>query len=511
MRKRRILFAILVFLAIAAGLGGTLGYGAYHHSSLYRRRTEARLTQLFNLPTDIGRIRPLEFTSRELSNVEVWLPGRRERIFHCRRAVWDTTGAARGTGALVQIDDAVLSIGSEAWRREDYMKIIRESLAHNYRNMNIDEIRLHRSSIVWPRKEFRLRAESVEGRILYDEQGRGNATLTCRRLNGAEVSEPIQILARLDPHQDEFIPEVTLVVPPLPLEALGLEGLVGGAVTQGSFTGRITLHQNRGGDRIRLSGALAGVQLEELTARVPGGAIPAAIDLTLDEAVLWEGNLERLAFRGEVRQLQVGPLLAGLGLGDLGGEARLTVRDARLSDRGLEHLAFSGEWLGAAADPFVRRILGKGGVNGRLFVRVHNLEIRDNQLVAADADIQVLPPRHGPATVDRGLLLGLIKEKAGLSLPERLLPESVEFTQMSARLLIDGRRLRILSSAGQGGPPVITAKILGRELPLLADLDESADLGPLQDYLRERIRSWRSDVEERIRARAAAGQAGRER
>ncbi|HOB73235.1 MAG TPA: hypothetical protein PKG54_01800 [Phycisphaerae bacterium] len=508
MRKRRVLIALLVFIAVAVSLGATLGYGAYHRSELYRRRTEERLTRFFNLPTDIGRIRPLEFTSQELSQVQVWLPDRRERIFHCRRAVWDTAGAANGTAALVSIESPVLSIGSEAWRKEDYLRVIREGLAHNYRDMNIDEIRLSEASIIWPRKDFRLLAEDVDGSILYDDQGRGDATLTCRKLNGTPVREPIQILARIDPHEDEFIPEVTLVVPTLPLQALGLDELLGGTVTQGSFTGRITVHQEPFGDRVRLSGSAASVHLEELTRRLPWGPVPAVIDLTIDEILLFEQDLERLAFRGELRQLQPGSLLAGLGLEDLGGEARLTVRDARLTGNGLEHLAFSGEWLGADANSFIRQVLGKGGIRGRLFVHVHNLEIRDNRLVAADAAIQVLPPRHGPATVDRTLLLELIKEKAGLSLPERLLPESVEFTQMSARLLSDGRRLRILNSAGQGGPPVITAKVLGRELPLLADLDESIDLEPLQERLRERISEWRLDVRERIRARTSAGRAG---
>lgn len=504
MRKRRIAIAILVFLVVAAALGGTLGYAAYYRSDLYRRRTEDRLTRFFNLPVDIGRIRPFAFTSRELSNVQVWLPDRRECIFRCRRAVWDTAGAAGGDATLVLIDDPVLSIGSEAWRKEDYMRVFRESLAHNYREMNIHEVRLKRGTIIWPREKFRLEAEAVAGSILYDEAGRGDATMSCWKLNGVAVGEPVQILARLDPHQDEFIPEVSLTVPRFPLKALRLDELLGGRVTQGSFAGRITIHQGEGGDRLQLSGSAIDVRLEELTGQLASGPIPAVVDLGIDEAMLSAGGLEKLAFGGEVRQLQVGPLLAGLGLGDFGGEARLTVRRARLEGDRLEHLVFSGEWLGAAADPFVRRVLGKGGVNGRLFVRVRHFEIRDNQLVGADAEVQVLPPRNGPATVDRGLLLELIKEKAGLSLPEQLLPESVEFTQMSARLLIDGQRLRVLSSGGQAGPPLITAKVLGRELPLLADLDESVDLGPIQDRLRTRIESWRAEVQSRIRARTAA-------
>jgi hypothetical protein len=503
MTKRHTITALLVFLVVAVGLGGTIGYGAYYRSDLYRRRVEESLTKFFNLPTDVGKTRPYTFSSREMFAVEVWLPGRRERIFRCEHAVWDNGGSGDHAGTLVVIDDPIMSIGSEAWETEDYMKVLRASLVQSYRERNIHEIRLNRATIIWPRRDFRMSARDVDGAILFDDAGQGEGRLTCRKLNGMPVSEPVQILAHLDPHAEDFITEVTLTMPTFPMQGLGLDQALGGEITSGSFAGRITLKQGSDGDRIRFSGAANEVKLEELTARVPSGPIPAVIDLGIDEILLREGELERLAFRGEVRKLKVGALLAVFGLGDLDGEARLTVRDARLSGEKLERLALSGEWLDAAAGPFLQHVLGKAGVHGQLSVRVNNFEVRDNELTQADAEVRVLPPHDGPATIDRALLLDLLKDKAGLSISEKLLPKEIEFTQMSARLLLDGRRLRVLSVGGPSGPPAITIKLLGKELPLLAKLDLSVDLGPLQDNLKMRLKEWRGAVEERIRRKAA--------
>lgn len=503
MRTRRILTAWAVFLAVTGGLGATIGYGTYHRGELYRRKIERQLADFFGLPADVGYVRPRTFTSRELGNLQFWLPGRRDRIFQAPGAVLEE-GAEGNGGTLVILDRPLLTIGSEAWEQEDYIQVLRASLAHNFRELDVNEIRLVDARIVWPRRDFHLSVEGVEGNILFDADGRGEARLASRRLNGISVGEPVQIVARIDPLSDDLLPEVTLAVPPLPLHVLGLHQVLGSAITQGTFAGRITLYQSADGDSIRLSGSAAAVKLEELTGRIASGPVSAVFDLNIEEALLRGKELERMVFRGEIRQLNVQPLLSRLGLGGVGGQARLTVRDARLVGEGIEHLAFSGEWLGAAVDPLVKLALGRGGLAGRLQVRVHSLVIRDNQLAQADADVQVLPPEHGPGKIERGLLLALLENQAGLSIPERLLPEWIEFTQMSARLSVDGQRLRILSTRGPAGPPVITARIGGIDLPLLAELDQSFDLALLQKGLKARIAQWRSAVRERISARRSA-------
>lgn len=501
MRGRRFAIAVAVLLAVLAGLGATIGYGVYYRSDLYCRRVEQRLADFFGMPAEIGAIRPYTLSSRELTELQVWLPDRQERVFHCRRAVWDESAAGR-SGALVLIDQPTFLIGSEGWGREDYKRLMERTLAHNFRSVNVDEVRLEDARIIWSRRDLRLTAEGVEGSIRFDETGRGSGRLACRTLNGVTVSEPIQILATLDPSRSDAIEEVTLTVPPLPLPTLGLDQVLGAAVTKGSFAGRITLHQGSPGDWVRLNGSASDIRLDELTGRIPGGPIPAVLDLRIDEALVQDHELDRLVFQGEIRDLDVSKLLP-LGLGEVGGDARLTVHDARIQGDSIERLVFSGEWLGAAADPFIKRLLGRGGVNGRLFVRLQNLEIRDNRLVQASAEVKVLPPRNGPATIERGLLVGLLSDKAGLKIPERLLPSTVEFTQMSARLLVDHGRMRILSVGGSSGPPLITARILGRELPLLAEIDESVDVSGLDEILEQRLRQWRASMHEHIRAKAA--------
>lgn len=508
MRTQRILTAWAVFLMVTVGVGGTVAYGAYHRSDLYRRDVEEWLAEFFGLPADVGAVRPCTFSSRELADVQIWLPERRDRIFHCPRAVLDTDGNGSGGGTLVLIDDPVLYIGSEAWQWEDYGNVLRAGLAHNFSDIDVGEVRLSRAKIVWPRKDFRMTVEGVEGHILFDASGCGEARLASRSLNGTTVGAPVQIQARIDPDSPDLLTEVTLTVPPIPLQALGLHQILGSAITQGNFAGWITLHQADDGDYVRLSGSATDVKLEELTRRASGGPVAAVVDLNIAEAVLQAEELDRLLFNGEIRQLEVEPLLARFGLPGVGGRARLTVRDARLVREGIEHLSFSGEWLGATVEPLLKRLIGQGGIKGRLLVEVHSLVIRDNKLIQADADVQVLPPVDGPGLIERGLLISLLKDRAGLSIPESLLPPSIEFSQMSARLMVDGRRFRILSRKGSAGPPLITARLLGRDLPLLGEFDQSYDLQPFQDAMRARILEWRSAVSERIRARAAEDRPG---
>ncbi|GMU21407.1 MAG: hypothetical protein AMXMBFR13_15000 [Phycisphaerae bacterium] len=500
MFNRRVFIAWLVFVLVAGTVGGTVTYGLYGRSDWYRRRVEDALARFFSMPTQVGGIEPHTLTAQVLTDLRMWLPGRRDQIFSCPRAVWDKAGADGGAGTLVVIADPVISIGSEAWEKEDYTKVLRSSLSQNFSQFNIRAVRLERGRLLWPRKLFRLEADGLDGNIHFDAAGHGDAQLTCRSLNGVTVTEPVQIFARLDPHQEDFIPEVTLNVPTLPLGVLRLDELVGGAVTQGTFAGRITLHQGAEGDWAELTGAIQAVKLEELTGRMRTRPIPAIVDLKIDRAVVRGREIERLVFNGQVRALQIDRLLSRAGLSAVGGEVRLTVHNGRVSSERIEYLAATGEWTGGSLDALARLALGRNGAQGQLHLQVNSLIIENNQITSGNIDVTALPPPGKPGTVDRDLLLELVERQAGVTLPallSRALPATVEYSQMGAKLLIDHGRARVLSSSG-AGQPLITIRVLGQDLPLLADMDRSFDLAPLLRQARGRVEELRESVRRRI-------------
>lgn len=490
--------ALITFLLVAAGVGGTIGFGAYYRSEIYRRRVETGLADFFGLPMDVGSVRPHSFTARVLSDVRLWLPDRRDRVFFCPRVVWDTAGSGQGTGTLVLIQNPVLSIGSEAWRPEDYVQVLRAGLKHDFRELDIHEARLEWARIMWPRQDFRLIADEVQGRIVFDDQGRGDVRLTCRNLNGTNVTEPVQILARLDPHTEDFLPEVILTVPSIPLATLELDQLLGSSVTQGVFSGRVALRRSAAGEWVEVSGAVREVKLEELTRRTARGPVAAVIDLKIDDAVIRERHLEKLVFSGDIRHLAIDALLSQAGREPVGGVVDLAVHSGRVTDEQIEHLALTGEWAGGSLDALARLALGHGGVHGQLKVKVNSLIVENGEVLRGNIDVSARPAPGQKGTIETRLLLDVLKDRVGLKVPRRLLPESIEYVQMSAKVLIDGRRVRVLSSGGSAGPPVITARLLGQDVPLVAELDESFDLEPLLRELRERISQWKARVRTRI-------------
>jgi len=479
MWHRRLILAWGTFVVLAAALGGTIGYGAYHRSNRYRGKVETGLREFFGLPTDVGAIEPYSFTARRLTNVEIWLPQRRGRIFHCPLAIWDTAGAEVNGGAVLDVHEASWSIGSQEWESEDYMRVLRASLQHNFQELDIREVRFHNARLAWPREDFRLSADTVNGRILFDDQGGGKAELSACSLNGAAVAEPVRISARIDPQSEDLLPEVTLQVPRLALNTLGLDQVLQGRVSQGSFAGTIKLRQSPGADEIELTGFADQVRLEELTQRVPGGPVPALVSLSIKEALIRDRHLVRIAFSGEVRQLEMDSLLRRLGLPTIGGRVQLTIHSGHVSGDEIQRLSAAGEWVDGSLEALTRALLGRSGVQGRLRIRVNALVIEDNRIASGDIELIAEPPPRAKGTIDRALLVDLFQQRWGLPLPEGLLPAEIEFVQVGARLVVDRRRVRVLSVDGPAGPAIITARVLDRDIPLLGRIDLAFPIDPI--------------------------------
>jgi len=500
MRNRRVLLALGLLLAVVGVLGGSLGYGLYYRSDSYRRKVERALTTFFGLPTDVGAVRPDTLRSRVLHDVQMWLPERRARIFHSPRAVWDASPNDSG-GTVLHLYDAVLSIGSEEWESDDYMTVLRASLLHNFSDLNIKRVEFHNASITRPHRDFRIRADGVTGRVDFDDSGHGQAELVTYSLNGARVADPIRIRAKIDPSNEQnFLPEVVLDVPPLPLAALGLEQMLATPVTQGAFAGRISLRQQTGGDVIELDGVAREIRLEEMTSRLRGGPLSGLLDLTIHRAVIRADGLAHLRFSGELRDLNLDPLLNRYGLPAIGGKIHLEVHNGLLEGETIRSLSVAGHWREGRLAALLEMLLQRPSIDGRLDLRIASLIIKNNELSSGNIDIDATPPPGKPGTIDRSLLLDLLSKHMGLKVPDllaRMLPPSVEFVRARAKLLIDGQQLQILNVPGPELVPILTIRVSGRELPLVHSIDRVFDLAPLLDRARLEAQELKRTLRER--------------
>jgi hypothetical protein len=498
MWNRRWVAAWATWLAVGGAIGGTVAHALYYRSDLYRHRVEARLTRFFGLPTYLEEVEPYSFTARQFTGVELWLPDKRDVVFRSPRVVWDTYAGPEASGTVIDVYHSTWSLGSANWEKPDYERVLQASLRHNFREINLREVRFHQARLTWLRPDCRLLAEGVDGKLVFDSEDHGQADLVCYRLNGFSVTDPIRISARVDPRSDELLPEVNLTVPGFPMAALGLDQILQSHVSQGSFSGRITFLRTAVGDVISLAGHASGARLEEWTRRVPGGAIPGLLDLTIEEARIEDHRLEHLRFRGEAGELDADALLARVGWPDIGGTVRVKVLDAALSDSAVQRLVVSGQWTGGSLDKLSEKLLGKTGLHGKLRARINSLALENNEIVSGDLELAAEPLDGRAGTVDRALLLEAFKKYAGISLPtslQSLLPGRVDYVQLGIRILIDRQQVRVFSGRGPAGPALITVRVFGQDLPIGGDLDLSFPLSEVMHQAVGRIDSLKQRLE----------------
>ncbi len=498
MRRRRVVAAWGTWLMVAGVVAATVSHALYYQSDAYRRGLESDLVSFFGLPTAIADISPHSFTARQLEDVRVWLPERRDLVFRCPRVIWDKSGAPGGREASIDIYEPVWLLGSEAWRSHDYTRILQAGLKHNFQAVKLGIVRLHEARLEWQWPGCNLHADGVDGQLVFDAQGQGQADLVCHEFNGHTTSAPIHISARIDPEADDLLPEVVMVVPELPMTTLGLDQILQSPVTQGSFCGTITLMQSRAGDQIILSGRAVKVRLEEWTQRIPGGAVSGLLDLTLERLMVQGRQLRELRFRGEAAEISVDSLLARFGWPQLGGIAKLRVLDAQVTDGAVRRLQVFGSWDGGSLDGLCQRLFGKTGLEGRLRARINSLVIENDQIASGDIELSGEPLAGRAGTIEKALLMEAFEKLFGLWLPSQLLPERVQYTQMGVRILIDHREVRVLSGLGPVGPAVVTTQILGQDLPLGGQLDVHLTVDQLLSQAKGQLDLLPRDLRKRL-------------
>jgi hypothetical protein len=334
----------------------------------------------------------------------------------------------------------------------------------------------------------------ASGVILFDADGAGQASLAARALNGRAVGTPLNVVAHFTPGASLVLHEVALHVPRIDLGALKLPGLVDHDVAQGTFTGRVTYRETPDGPRLAISGDLDGANLEALTAQVIGGPFHGRVDIEVEEAALLRHGLDSLRFRGKLSGLRIAELAPGLQSPE--GEAELRVQQASVTGERLESLLATGKVTDLSFEA-VTRLFGRGVVTGKLQVAINALQVEDDQIRYADVALQAVPPGGEPGTIDRDVLISAAKELLGIDI-SKVLPsmvQKVEYTQMGARLIVEGTSLRVRGTHGADNDTLVTVKLLGREWGVIKAPDRTFAIPDLIALARQRLEPYRHDYQ----------------
>ena len=487
MLLRRKILLVLAVLAVIGPVGGTVGYGVFLRSDIYRRRVADSLTDFFDLPTTLGRIEPRGLDSSVFRDVDLWLPDRRARVFSCMRAVWSEHHHNGTFFTELDIRDGALVLGSEAWTRSDYRRLLESGLSHNFDELHLREVRLQNIDVTWMRGDLELAVRGARGTIVFEQPDIGRATLTAHTLNGVDVDPPIHITARFNPQNGVTLDDVTLEVPFVEVAALGIDSVLETQVTQGRFRGQVTYAEQGDTTRVDVVGRAEDILLAEFTTRAPTGPITGRIDLTIDDLTIIRGLPRRLRFRGHAREVSLEPLAALLGQPRIEGTGDLIVDAAHIENSRIQQLSIQGHAAGMSLETITRQ-LGWGTITGRLNLTVNALHVVDNQIRSADIDVIAVPPPDGPGLMDRRFILDTLTALVGLDLGwlADALPEQVEYARLGAKLLVNDGTLRFLGTHGANGETILTIRLANREWAVLDQPALSIQLKPFLDRWEQR-------------------------
>lgn len=508
MRKHRRYLFLFCWLVVGGSLAATLAYGWRLRSDGYRRHVEERLSRLLEMPCEIGTVRPLTFSSRAFDDVSVWLPNRRAQIFRCERAVWHEYDAELREQFDLDLYRGTLSVASDRWRRADYEQVLRSGLGQDFDALKLGEVRVHDFDLELTHGAFRLACQGADGVMTLHPDGDGVARLTAPSLNGHATIEPVQVHATFSPERGVDVREVVLIVPEIPLTALGAATLLPVAPTHGRFAGRIEYRNQRPHAILTMAGRAMDVALEEVTSGLPFGPVHGSLDVVLERAAVQDRLLTEIVGRGEIRALRLTDLAPLFGRRSISGRADLHVRIIDAAMGHVRRLVLDGSLSGASLAEWTG-LLGHGRASGRLEVAILSLRVEDDRISWADIEVRAFPPAGAAAgTIDREFLLGSAEELLDFSWPESIpkavLPERIEYARFGMRLLIRDNRLRILGDHGPRQDTILTVRLFGQEIGLVKSLRRELDLTGYLAMLREQMLT--RDAEElRTWWRARAG------
>jgi len=489
---RRWLF-LFSMIGVGGSLAATAGYAFHVHSDRYRRSLERDLQAFFELPTDISRVRPLTFSSRLFEGVTVWLHDRQVPIFHCDRAVWHEDSGQAEAQHHLDLQHGTLSISSEQWKRDDYGRVLKSGLGHDFDAIRLGEVRLHDFGVEFQNRDLKLSCGKADGVITFGTVGKGEGLiqLSATELNGRPTGQPVQISARFSPSGGVSVHDVLLSVPDLPLRTLGIDAALHTKITTGRFSGKLEFATEQDAPNVSLSGRLSDIALEEVTRFLQAGPIRGKLDIAVDRARVVDRIVTHLSGRGEIRDLHLGDLARIAGYPRITGRADLSIRAIDLALGHLNRLVADGRIQDVPLEA-VTALIGRGEVTGRLAIRINSLRASDDQIDWADVEIEAVPPPGAEAgTIHRDLLINSLTRLLDFtwpaSIPQSLLPEHVEYARFGVRLRIENNRMRVLGTHGSGGDTILTLRVFGAEVPVIKSLRHEIDLTPHLNALRERL------------------------
>ncbi|MFH1418764.1 MAG: hypothetical protein ABII12_10840 [Planctomycetota bacterium] len=489
---RKLLLALTVLL-VGGSLSWTAAYGLHLRSEANRVEVEGNLSAFFELPCNVGRIRGDTFTSRAFEDVEVWLPDRRDRVFHCEEAIWRESH--RGGTAWNELDliRGVLLLGTDRWRNEDYRQVFQSGLGHDFEDLDLREVSLEDFEIAFDRHEVSVRCSSTSGRIDMTDPTDGIAHLIAYELNGYQVGQGVRIDARFLPKNGVEVSEFVLTLPEVPLAAIGLDTALGTEITTGRFAGRIQYCKTPDGHELWLDGVLHDTDLAELTHTFALGPVHGRFSMTVNGARISGSVITHFRGSGAISELSLsgfGPLF---GVPTFSGTASFNLDVIDLALGHVNRLRMDGVITGLLLDEWLG-LFGRGSATGSMVIRVNNLDIVDDNMKSADIEITVLPPEGEAGTIDRTLLLTAAERATGFTWPEAvpqdILPEHVEYAEFGVRLLVRDNRLRILGTHGKDGDTILTIRLWGKPFPILHERPDTIDLQPHIHGLVARARSY---------------------
>jgi hypothetical protein len=86
-----------------------------------------------------------------------------------------------------------------------------------------------------------------------------------------------------------------------------------------------------------------------------------------------------------------------------------------------------------------------------------------------------------------------------------VLPERIEYTELGAKFLLEGGRLRVLGTHGENKNTILTVRVFGHELGVLRQPSRSFDVQPYLDQLTEAL----DKLEPRLAGRSGTAAAGK--
>jgi len=494
---RKIILALTLLLA-GGSLSFTTAYGLRLRSDAYRHEVETELSDFFELPSEIGRIRGRTFSSRAFEDVVIHLPDRRDRVFSCKTAIWHENEKNGREVNTLDLLDGVLILGSDRWQRGDYRRVIKSGLGHDFDELHLSKVAMSGFEIAFRRGGFSLRIRRASGTIDMSDPEEGVAHLNAYELNGFAIGEGVRVHARFSPKNGVAVSELTLIVPEVPLASIGIGSTMGAKITRGRFAGRVQYLNPQGvqAPEVWISGDLLDADLAELTRGVPAGPFHGTVSVNVTRARLSDSVITHFRGRGMIHGLAFSSFAPLLGMKNLSGTASLNLDAIDIALGHVRRLRLDGSAEGLSLQELLQR-WGQGSATGMLAIRINNLDVVDDNVKSADVEITALPPKGRPGTIDRTLLLGLARRVLDFNwpsaIPQRLLPEKLEYTKFGVRLLVRDNQLRVLGTHGRHGDTILTIKVFGRSFGLIHEQPQTIDLTPHLKNLLQRIRGYEQD------------------